>query len=295
MFGWPIPIPVSPPGACYNHKCHELQWYPCANVFVSTWRAYLDCRFLQWLWRMGFLSPLGFLFWGDVLLTPHLASPGPVCRGAQCSTVTHFKCLRALAELSSVLLLSRSLKLKQPTPPSLDSYLIVTPVPVSMWVGEMTSLIESYYQSVQSDSRETVHQDSDEEDDGNNDENDSKDESLSQSNSSTSAIVSTSSVRFLIIRQHQLIYWQSCNIAYTQLQLTIIFLLIVNIFVTVNQYLFHSVPGPHPRVRVPLSPRHCRHHDGGWPGAREEQLLRRAPHGVVSPLPELHRLLGLVG
>ena len=48
--------------------------------------------------------------------------------------------------------------------------------------------------------------DSDEEDDGNNDENDSKDESLSQSNSSTSAIVSTNSVRFLIIRQHQLIY-----------------------------------------------------------------------------------------
>ena len=34
----------------------------------------------------------------------------------------------------------------------------------------MTSLIESYYQSIQSDCRETVHQDSDEEDDSNNDE-----------------------------------------------------------------------------------------------------------------------------
>ena len=75
------------------------------------------------------------------------------------------------------------------------------PVSVSMWVGgEMTSLIERYYQSVQSDSRETVHQDSDEEDDGNNDENDSRDESLSQSNSSTSASVSTNSVCFLIIK-----------------------------------------------------------------------------------------------
>ena len=67
----------------------------------------------------------------------------------------------------------------------------------------MTSLIESYYRSVQSDCRETVHQDSDEEDDGNND---SQDESLSQSTSSTSASVSSNSVRFLIIIQHQLIY-----------------------------------------------------------------------------------------
>ena len=64
----------------------------------------------------------------------------------------------------------------------------------------MTSLIESYYQSVQSDTCETVHQDSDEEDDGNNDENDSRDESISQSNSLTSASVSTNSVRFLIIK-----------------------------------------------------------------------------------------------
>lgn len=70
----------------------------------------------------------------------------------------------------------------------------------------MTSLIESYYQSIQSDCRETVHQDSDEEDDDNNDDNDSQDESLSQSTSSTSAIVSSNSVRFLIIIQHQLIY-----------------------------------------------------------------------------------------
>ena len=85
MFGWPIPIPVSPPGACYNHKCHELQWYPCASVFVSTWRAYLDCRFLQWLWRMGFLSPLGFLFWGDVLLT----APGQSRAGVPGSSVQH--------------------------------------------------------------------------------------------------------------------------------------------------------------------------------------------------------------
>ena len=85
MFGWPIPIPVSPPGACYNHKCHELHWYPCANVFVSTCRAYLDCRFLQWLWRMGFLSPLGFLFWGDVLLT----APGQSRAGVPGSSVQH--------------------------------------------------------------------------------------------------------------------------------------------------------------------------------------------------------------
>ena len=141
--------------------------------------------------------------------------------------------------------------------PPLDSSLIVTPVSVSMsmWVGEMTSLIESYYQSVQSDARETVHQDSDEEDDGNNEENDSKDESLSQSNSSTSAIVSTNSVRFLIIRQHQLIYWQSCNIEYTQLQLTIIFLWIVNIFVTVKSiFISLSTWPPSPSTSISRTP-----------------------------------------
>ena len=196
----------------------QVSWITVISLFLcvgSTCRcADLDCRFLQWLWRMGFLSPLGFLFWGDVLLT----APGqsrPVCRGVlSVAQLLHFKCLRALAELSSVLLLlSRSLKLKLST--SHPAHQIVTPV--SMWAarGEMTSLIESYYQSIQSDCRETVHQDSDEEDDGNNDHNDSQDESLSQSTSSTSAIVSSNSVRFLIIIQHQLIYWLSCNIAYS--------------------------------------------------------------------------------
>ena len=258
--------------------------------------AYLDCSFLQWLWRMGFLSPLGFLFWGDVLLT----APGqsrPVCWGVlSAAQLLHFKCLRALAELSSVLLLSRSLNLKLST--SHPAHLIVTPV--SMWAagGEMTSLIESYYQSVQSDCRETVHQDSDEEDDGNND---SQDESLSQSTSSTSASVSSNSVRFLIIIQHQLIYWLSCNIAYSADRLTLIYLCLSihpwqcqcqwDQLFNIYSFLLPPVPGPHPRVRVPLSPRH---HDGGRPGAGAEQLLRRAPHGVVSPLPELPRLLGPV-
>ena len=65
----------------------------------------------------------------------------------------------------------------------------------------MTSLIESYYQSVQSDSRQPVHQDSEEEEDGNNDDNDSRDESLAQSTGSTSA--SVSSVGFLIIIRQQ--------------------------------------------------------------------------------------------
>ena len=168
---------------------------------------------------MGFLSSLGFLFWGDVLLT----APGqsrPVGWGVlSAAQLLHFKCLRALAELSSVLLLSRSLNLKLST--SHPAHLIVTPV--SMWAagGEMTSLIESYYQSVQSDCHETVHQDSDEEDYGNND---SQDESLSQSTSSTSASVSSNSVRFLIIIQRQLIFWLSCNIAYSADRLTLIFL-----------------------------------------------------------------------
>ena len=52
------------------------------------------------------------------------------------------------------------------------------------------------------------------------------------------------------------------------------------------------VSGPHPRVRVPLAP--PGHHAGGGPGQGEEQLLRRAEHGVVRPLPELRRLLGLL-
>ena len=134
LSGWPIPVSSGP---C---TITSVMNYSASDILVRRVCIYLVCIF--WLQISAVIMTDGISISArfSVLRRCSPDSTWPVqgrcgSRGVlSAAQLVHFKCLRALAELSSVLLLSRSLKLKQPTSPTLGSSVIVTQCPCELVV-----------------------------------------------------------------------------------------------------------------------------------------------------------------
>ena len=134
LSGWPIPVSSGP---C---TITSVMNYSASDILVRRVCIYLVCIF--WLQNSAVIMTDGISISArfSVLRRCSPDSTWPVqgrcgSRGVlSAAQLVHFKCLRALAELSSVLLLSRSLKLKQLTSPTLGSSVIVTQCPCELVV-----------------------------------------------------------------------------------------------------------------------------------------------------------------